>query len=363
MKKNLLLLFTICFFFTQGYAQLAIWNYTSSPSTFDATSVDANTTATAITVSAGSIFYQTLPAIYVSSWSTNSSFSTSGKYWEFSVSPKSGYKLTISSISFDAGRTTSGPQTIEAQYSLDGFATAGTSFGTYGNTNTSSLTTFSNSSLSLTINNGTTLTIRLWGYAASSTGNFRLNNIIIGGASSVLPISLTSFTGKAIDKNILLNWNTASEENNDYFDIQHAADGKTFTSIGTVNGAGTSSSSKDYSFVDENPYAGTTYYKLVQHDFDGKTTASKVIGVASNIAAATLSVYVASSDVKITLSSPNKTTGTFEVFDISGRKLAATSIAVSKGYNTLSVPVSLQAGVHLVRYTADGETLTQKFMK
>ena len=182
-------------------------------------------------------------------------------------------------------------------------------------------------------------------------------------SGETLPISLTSFTGKAVDKNILLNWNTASEENNNYFDIQHSADGKTFTSIGKVSGAGTSKVSKDYSYVDENPYAGTTYYKLVQHDFDGKTSESKVIGVASNISAACLSVYATSSDVKITLSSPNRTTGTFEVFDIGGRRLSATSLAVNKGYNTISIPVSLQPGVHFVRYTSEGVVNSVKFMR
>lgn len=180
---------------------------------------------------------------------------------------------------------------------------------------------------------------------------------------STLPISLTSFTGTALDKSVLLNWKTASEENNDYFDVQHSADGKTFTSIGKVTGAGTSTSENSYSFKDENPFAGTNYYKLVQHDFDGKTSSSKVVAVNSNIAAAALSVYAAPSDLKITLSSPNKTEGTFEVFDIGGKKLASTSTAVNKGYNQLSVPVSLQSGVHFIRYTADGETFTQKFMK
>lgn len=211
--------------------------------------------------------------------------------------------------------------------------------------------------------NSSTLTIRFTNTTSGGTGpQFRLDDIQIN-SLSVLPISLTSFTGKALDKNILLNWNTASEENNDYFDVQHSADGKTFTSIGKVAGAGTSTTFKDYLFTDENPFAGTNYYKLVQHDFDGKTTESKVIGVASNIAAATLSVYASSSDVKITLSSPNKTEGTFEVFDIGGRKLATTSLSVNKGYNTVSVPVSLQPGVHFVKYTADGETINVKFVR
>jgi hypothetical protein len=180
---------------------------------------------------------------------------------------------------------------------------------------------------------------------------------------TVLPISLTSFTAKPVDQTILLNWNTASELNNSYFDVLRSVDGKLFTAIGKINGSGNSTSSKDYSFVDENPYAGANYYQLVQHDFDGKTSSSAIISADSKIAAAQLSVYASSSEVKISISSPNQNKGLLQLFDIAGRKLAEQSVAVSKGFNIVVLPLSLQNGIHFVRYTTDGETINQKFAR
>lgn len=199
--------------------------------------------------------------------------------------------------------------------------------------------------------------------ANTLAGTFDFDNIIITSLPTTLPISLTSFTAKAVDKNILLNWETASEQDNDYFEVLRSADGKKFTIVGKVDGAGNSSSVKNYSLVDENPFAGTNYYKLVQHDFDGKTSESDVISVNSKIAASQLSIYASPSDVKITLSSANKTKGKLQLFDISGRKLSETSIDVNRGYNTFSLPSTLQNGIHILRYTTESEIINQKFVR
>nr|WP_294899155.1 T9SS type A sorting domain-containing protein [uncultured Pedobacter sp.] len=214
------------------------------------------------------------------------------------------------------------------------------------------------------LNTGDTLSKFKFDLPANTlAATFDTDNISVTSLPSTLPITLTTFTGKTVDKSVLLSWNTASEENNDYFDIQHSADGKSFTSIGKIDGAGTSKVAKDYSFTDENPFAGTNYYKLVQHDFDGKTFESKVISVDSKIAASQLAVYAAASEVKITLSSPNKTKGILQLFDISGRKLSKTSVDVNKGYNTFSLSLTLQNGIHFLRYTTESEIINQKFLR
>jgi autotransporter-associated beta strand protein len=181
--------------------------------------------------------------------------------------------------------------------------------------------------------------------------------------TGTLPIQLTAFTGKAINQSILLNWNTASETNNDFYDVLRSADGKSFTSIGTVKGSGTSTTSKDYAFSDENPFAGTNYYQLVQHDFDGKNASSTIISIDSKIDATKLRVYANVSSVKVSISSPNKTKGLLHVFDITGRKLSETSIEVNKGFNHFDLPLSLVNGVHFARFTSDNETINQKFIK
>ncbi len=196
----------------------------------------------------------------------------------------------------------------------------------------------------------------------SDNATLDFDNFVISELTT-LPIQLTTFTGKAINQSILLNWNTASETNNDYYDIMRSADGKSFTSIGTIKGAGTTTSSKDYTFSDENPYAGTNYYQLAQHDFDGKTASSAIIPVDSKIDATKLRVYANVSSVKISISSPNKTKGLLHVFDITGRKLSESSIDVNKGFNNFDLPLTLISGVHFARYTFDNEVINQKFIK
>jgi hypothetical protein len=198
--------------------------------------------------------------------------------------------------------------------------------------------------------------------ANTLAATFDIDNISVVAPVTTLPITLTSFTAKAVNQSVLLNWNTASEENNDYYEVQHSADGKSFTTIGKVNGAGTSNASKDYTFTDENPFAGTNYYKLVQHDFDGKTS-EFITYTDSKIGASQISVYAAASEVKITLSSPNKTKGKLQLFDISGRKLSETAVDVNKGYNTFSLPSTLQNGVHFLRFTTESEIINQKFLR
>ncbi|RKD19042.1 hypothetical protein BCY91_14295 [Pelobium manganitolerans] len=178
-----------------------------------------------------------------------------------------------------------------------------------------------------------------------------------------LPIELVAFTGTAYDGNITLNWNTASENKNDFFEIQHSADGKNFRSIGELKGAGTSKVNNAYNFIDENPNAGINYYRLVQHDFDGNTSASFVIALNSKIEGSKLNVYAGAEELKIFISSANQTKGELQIYEIGGKQLFSQAIAVNRGHNSISLPFSVDPGVHIVRFTSDSESLVKKFLR
>lgn len=200
--------------------------------------------------------------------------------------------------------------------------------------------------------------------SAANMPNLSIDGIKVGTtwSTSVLPISLSSFSAQAVDETVLLNWTTIAEENNDYFEILHSADGKKFSSIGNVKGAGTSAKLLNYSFRDINPAAGTNYYQLLQHDFNGKTSASKIIALNAKIAKAQLSVYGQSGNININLSSPNQSKGQLQLLDILGRKIAEQSVAVSKGYNCFSLSTNTQPGIHFVKYITEGVSISQKFI-
>lgn len=98
-------------------------------------------------------------------------------------------------------------------------------------------------------------------------------------AATSLPIELISFTGTAGRLGVDLQWQTASELNNDYFTVTRSSSGANFTPLGVVRGNGTTHQAHDYRFTDFHPVIGNNYYQLVQHDLDGKATTSEIIVV------------------------------------------------------------------------------------
>ncbi len=90
------------------------------------------------------------------------------------------------------------------------------------------------------------------------------------GIISTLPVELIDFS--VINQNgyAQLNWMTASEINNDYFEVYRSADGLNLELIGKVEGSGNSTVQKEYRLYDYMPLEGTSYYRLKQVDFDGK---------------------------------------------------------------------------------------------
>ncbi len=96
---------------------------------------------------------------------------------------------------------------------------------------------------------------------------------------SVLPVELTSFEGTGKNQQVELSWTTASELNNDFFEVQRSTDGRSFEVLGKVQGAGTYTGTLDYAFTDRTPKAGVNYYRLRQVDYDGAFEYSKVIAI------------------------------------------------------------------------------------
>lgn len=101
-----------------------------------------------------------------------------------------------------------------------------------------------------------------------------------GGISGIcffqyLPIELLYWEAKRVDDKVLMDWATASETNNDYFAVERSTNGKGFHQLGIVDGAGNSSAIREYQYTDFIPYS-ENYYRLSQHDYDGKIQLSEI---------------------------------------------------------------------------------------
>ena len=106
-------------------------------------------------------------------------------------------------------------------------------------------------------------------------------NVIGCGNLLLIPVELSAFTADENNGNVNLKWQTASESNNQGFEI-HRRSNAGYTSVGYVQGYGTTSETQNYSFVDHNVNPGTYYYRLKQIDFDGTFAYSDEINVEVN---------------------------------------------------------------------------------
>jgi len=96
---------------------------------------------------------------------------------------------------------------------------------------------------------------------------------------SALPVELTSFTASANGKEVTLNWSTATELNNQGFEIQRKFSSNDFVTVGVVKGNGTTTSPNHYSFLDKLVDGGKYFYRLKQIDFNGTFEYSNEIEV------------------------------------------------------------------------------------
>jgi hypothetical protein len=84
-----------------------------------------------------------------------------------------------------------------------------------------------------------------------------------------LPVELLRFDVSCQDNNRVISWTTATETNNDYFNIERSFNGISYEIIGQESGAGTTNIVSNYSFIDDSNHSGDIYYRITQVDFDG----------------------------------------------------------------------------------------------
>ncbi|GAB3914465.1 hypothetical protein GCM10028803_59980 [Larkinella knui] len=99
-----------------------------------------------------------------------------------------------------------------------------------------------------------------------------------------LPVRLASFSGKRVENQLLLGWQTTFESNSAYFVVERSTDAQAFEAIGRVTSRGFSESMQAYGFTDEAPLKGTNYYRLRQVDRDGRFEYSKILGLTFDAA-------------------------------------------------------------------------------
>ncbi|MFI5221875.1 MAG: hypothetical protein ACHQK8_06090, partial [Bacteroidia bacterium] len=120
------------------------------------------------------------------------------------------------------------------------------------------------------------------------------NSVLIDGmragtswGNTVLPVKWLDISAKLENENsVSLNWSTASEINNDRFDVEKSIDHSSWIIAGSVKGKGNSNSTSNYLFTDnlttnyKQQTTNTIFYRLKQVDLDGNFQYSEVVSAA-----------------------------------------------------------------------------------
>jgi hypothetical protein len=188
--------------------------------------------------------------------------------------------------------------------------------------------------------------------------------------TAVLPVTLLYFTGTPINNEVLLNWKTASEFNNDKFIVERSSDAVQWYNIGEVKGNGTTSLPHEYNLLDKNPIKGTNYYRLRQVDFDGQFEYSRIILInfdANIEQTGFVGVYPNPTDgmTKASIMSLKDQQVILKIFDASGRMVENANVTLGKGMNTVDINLINRAvGVYMVSFTdKDGTEYQTKIVK
>jgi hypothetical protein len=177
--------------------------------------------------------------------------------------------------------------------------------------------------------------------------------------TTTVPVTLKSFSASLRSKDALVQWSTATEINNDYFEIQHSNNGLVFTTVGKVSGNGNSTLQHSYSFVHTNPTGIKHYYRLAQHDINGGSRYSQVV-VLSGKSGIQLQVQPNPVTSLLTVtSSTSLHTAKYQIVSASGQTLMQGSFDNQQ----LNVQQLKQGQYWLNIQAADGECTRTSFIK
>jgi len=170
---------------------------------------------------------------------------------------------------------------------------------------------------------------------------------------SILPVTVTSFTGNYNQGNVVLKWSTVYEKNVDLFKIYRSTDGENYSYIGNVPAVGSSSQETFYSFTDsERPVNNQhVYYKMVSLDKDGEQSYSSdvvVIKLPFEKEPFKIIPNPVKDKMELRFYAATNTITEIRISSADGKMVHHQQTALKEGYNTIIIDVSfLTPGVYV----------------
>lgn len=180
-------------------------------------------------------------------------------------------------------------------------------------------------------------------------------------ATNPVPVELASFAATVMGNAVTLKWTTATEKNNNGFQVERKQASGEWQSVGFVKGKGTTLTVSEYSFVESDLASGKYSYRLKQIDFDGSSqyhqlAGEVVIGVPTEFAISQNYPNPFNPSTMIDYTVADVASVTIELFDMTGSKITDLFTGVAEaGYYSLSLDIhklGLSSGNYIYRFTA-----------
>ena len=184
-----------------------------------------------------------------------------------------------------------------------------------------------------------------------------------------LPIELTEFTSECKGtEGVELSWTTSSEVNNSHFSLERSEDGIIWeTFADDIHAAGNSSSEQNYSYTDNNPFRGLTYYQLTQTDFDyTSVTFDPIVSDCDGVGFELINAYTSevNGEVQLVVSAGRDEVFNIEVLDMNGRVAAAQqNVVLLEGLNYFTLDkTNIGYGVYMIKLQSENELMSRKIL-
>ncbi|MEO9484872.1 MAG: LamG-like jellyroll fold domain-containing protein [Ekhidna sp.] len=192
-----------------------------------------------------------------------------------------------------------------------------------------------------------------------------------GTAAAPLPVDLIAFNAERVSNVNRLNWSTATETNNDRFEVLRSEDQSEWKVIEVVESKAESGNSNeviDYAYNDNSSfYSQQVFYRLRQIDFDGTETLSQIEEVSIEFEdKVTISAYPnpVSDQLTVELNSPFIDKAIIKLTSLNGQQVFTRKLNTTIGINSLPINTSgLKSGIYLVSVHSGDQSRKMKIIK
>lgn len=205
-------------------------------------------------------------------------------------------------------------------------------------------------------------------FGATADDEMYIDNVYFDNAMPpIIPVELTSFTAISNNGVVQLNWQTATELNNHLFEIERKTEASEYRTIGYVEGSGTTTEPKNYSYTDNTVVSGSYTYRLKQIDFNGTFTYSPEVEV--EVAPLTFNLgqnypNPFNPSTKIKYDVPEAGNITLAVYNVVGEEVAVlvNGYTEAGSFDVTFDASNLPSGVYLYKLQSDNSVQTKKMI-